>query len=108
MELKFTTEGLRRFACIESYTDGLPPEVVTACRKRLQVLAAAPDETVLVALDAWLHLERSNDCEAQHVMHVMHVMDGWRLVIEFVDGADERVAIIHGMVHLVQESEGRL
>jgi plasmid maintenance system killer protein len=97
VELRFRAENLLKLACDATYTDGLSPEVVAEFRMRMQALEAATDERDLLALDGWLHLTQLSDASLRHSMHVTAE---WRLIIDFGDGDDERVAIIEAMVQL--------
>src|SRR2546426_9794244 len=97
MELKFKAERWRRLALEPGYTAGFSPAVVTAYRKRIQVLRAAPREQALFALSAWLRMEKPTDTSAHHSMRVT---DEWQLLLEFENGQKERVAIIAAMVQL--------
>ena len=100
MELRFKAEHLRKLACDSSYDGDLPLTVVTAFRKRLQVLQAAREEQILLALGKWLQIKRRNSGSAHHSIQIT---DEWQLLLEFEDGAEERVAVIEAMVPTEKE-----
>jgi proteic killer suppression protein len=48
MEVEFADANLDRLEVDRRFTAGLPPEVVTAFRRRMQQIRAAPDERACV------------------------------------------------------------
>jgi plasmid maintenance system killer protein len=97
VDLKFSADRLRKLAYDRGFTYGLPVEVVTAYRMRMQAIESAPKESVLFSISAWLRLERIPH-DSGH--YSMHVTEDWQLLLGFEDGADERVAVVEAMVQL--------
>lgn len=79
MDVEFDDEDLDRLEIDASFTAGFSQEIVSAYRKRMQQIRAAPDERVFYSLKS-LHFEKlKGDRGGQHSMRLN---SQWRLVIE--------------------------
>jgi toxin HigB-1 len=79
MDVEFDDEDLDRLEVDASFTAGFSQEIVSAYRKRMQQIRAAPDERVFYSLKS-LHFEKlKGDRDGQHSMRLN---SQWRLVIE--------------------------
>ncbi|MFH1865147.1 MAG: type II toxin-antitoxin system RelE/ParE family toxin [Candidatus Eisenbacteria bacterium] len=93
MDVRFRQSKLDRLET-EPGDGGLPPEVVKAYRKRIQLIRAADDERVFRGLRA-LHYEKLKG-KRKH-QRSMRLNDQWRLILEFEgegEGADRVVWVV--------------
>jgi proteic killer suppression protein len=79
MEVRFRQAFLDRLETDPEYDHGFPASVVTAYRKRMQTIRAAPDERVFYAQKS-LHFEKLKG-KRDH-QRSMRLNDQWRLVLE--------------------------
>jgi proteic killer suppression protein len=91
MEVRFQDERLDRLEIDAMYDAGLPQAVVTAYRKRMQLIRQAPDERDFYALKS-LHFEKLKGKRAHQ--HSMRLNQQWRLVIEFEGVAPNKVVAV--------------
>ena len=89
---RFKDARLERLESDARYTAGFGPAVVSAFRKRMQMIRDAKDERDFYALKS-LHFERlKGDRVAQHSMRLN---DQWRLILEFEEeGATKTVVVV--------------
>lgn len=79
MDVEFDDESLDRLEVDPRFAAGLPQEIVSQYRRKMQVIRAAPDERVFYSLKS-LHFEKlSGDREGQYSMRLNKQ---WRLIIE--------------------------
>jgi proteic killer suppression protein len=91
MEVEFADANLDRLEVDRRFTAGFPPEVVTAFRRRMQQIRAAPDERVLRALVS-LHFEKlKGDREGQRSIRLNKQ---WRLVLALKGEAPSKVVVV--------------
>ena len=92
MEVRFQDARLDRLETDPTYDAGLPPAVVTAFRRRMQLIRNAPDERDFYQLKS-LHFEKLKGKRTKQ--HSMRLNDQWRLIIELQGAAsDKTVALI--------------
>jgi proteic killer suppression protein len=92
MEVQFRDAKLDRLETDPRYDAGFPQAVVTAFRRRMQMIRAAPDERVFYQLKS-LHFEKLQGSRSHQ--YSMRLNDQWRLIIEFVGEAPHKnVAIM--------------
>ena len=91
MEVQFRDEKLDRLETDPKYDGGLSQAIVTAYRKRMQMIRAAPDERVFYQLRS-LHFEKLLGNRSHQ--HSMRLNDQWRLIIEFVGDAPQKIVVI--------------
>ena len=91
MEVRFRNDCLDRMEVDAKEDCGFPPEVVTAFRKRMQMIRGAPDERDFYALKS-LHYEKLKGSRERQ--HSMRLNEQWRLVIEIEGKGQEKVAVI--------------
>jgi proteic killer suppression protein len=91
MNVRFGNECLDRMEVDAEEDCGFSPAVVTAFRKRMQMIRAARDERDFYALKS-LHYEKlKGDKSGQRSIRLN---DQWRLIIEIEGKAEEKVAVI--------------
>ena len=88
MEVRFKDE---RLEVDPTYDAGLPQAVVTTYRKRMQFIRNAPDERDFFAMKS-LHFEKLKGKRSHQ--HSMRLNQQWRLVIEFVGVAPNKVVAV--------------
>ena len=91
MEVQFRDEKLDRLETDPRYDGGFSQAVVTAFRKRMQMIRAAPDERVFYQLKS-LHFEKLQGSRSHQ--HSMRLNDQWRLIMEFVGEAPKKIVVI--------------
>lgn len=91
MEFRFKSSNLERLYTDAQYTAGYEPSIVTAFRKRMQVIREAPDERTFYGLKS-LHFEKLKGSRSHQ--HSMRLNDQWRLVIEFEGKGPGKVVVI--------------
>jgi len=88
---RFKDARLERLESDASYTAGFGSAVVSAFRKRMQMIRDAKDERDFYALKS-LHFERlKGDRAAQHSMRLN---DQWRLILEFEEEAAKKTVVV--------------
>jgi toxin HigB-1 len=91
MEVQFRDAKLDRLETDPRYDGGFSQAVVTAFRKRMQMIRAAPDERVFYQLKS-LHFEKLQGRRSHQ--HSMRLNDQWRLIIEFGGEAPHKMVVI--------------
>jgi len=90
MEVRFNNDCLSRLETDPEEDCGFPQSVITAFRKRLQMIRSAKDERDFYALKS-LHYEKLRGRESQHSMRLN---DQWRVVIEIEGKGENRSVVI--------------
>ena len=91
MEVQFRDEKLDRLETDPKYDGGFSQAIVTAYRKRMQMIRAAPDERVFYQLKS-LHFEKLQGNRSHQ--HSMRLNDQWRLMIEFAGEVPQKTVLI--------------
>jgi proteic killer suppression protein len=91
MEVQFRNAKLDRLETDPKYDGGFSQAIVTAYRKRMQTIRAAPDERVFYQLKS-LHFEKLLGNRSHQ--HSMRLNDQWRLIIGFVRDAPQKTVVI--------------
>ena len=81
MEVNFGDDQLDRLETDPGFTAGLPQQIVTAFRKRMQIIRSAPDEREFYKFKS-LHFEKLKG--ARKHQHSMRLNDRQRLILEFI------------------------
>lgn len=81
MQIEYESETLKQLATDEHCTAGFSESVVNAYRKRIQIIAAAPDERALYAMKS-LRFEKLKGNRAGQSS--MRLNDRWRLIVRLV------------------------
>ena len=79
MEVEFVNKDLDRLESDQNFKTKLPPEVVRAFRKWMQVIRAAPDERTFYARKS-LHYEKLKGARSHQ--RSMRLNRQWRLIVE--------------------------
>ena len=79
MDVRFKDQKLDRLETDPTYDAGFAQAIVTAYRKVMQVIRAAPDERVFYNLKS-LHFEKLKGNRS--AQHSMRLNKQWRLIIE--------------------------
>lgn len=91
MLVRFKRAELERLEAEVGYTAGHSAVVVTAFRKRMQQIRAAPDERTFYALKS-LHFEKLKGNRAHQ--RSMRLNDQWRLILEFSEEPSGKIVVI--------------
>jgi proteic killer suppression protein len=91
MEVEFTDADLDRLEVERGFDAGLPAEVVTAFRRRMQQIRAATDERTLWALKS-LHFEKLKGDRAGQ--RSIRLNKQWRLILALKGEAPSKVVIV--------------
>jgi toxin HigB-1 len=92
VDVRFNDPRLDRLETGSTYDAGFAQSIVTAYRKRIQLVRAAPDERVFYNLKS-LHFEKLKGKRSHQ--HSMRLNEQWRLIVELEGKApDKRVAVI--------------
>jgi proteic killer suppression protein len=91
MEVQFRGTKLDRLELDPRYDGGFSQPVVTAFRRRMQMIRAAPDERVFYALKS-LHFEKLQGSRSHQ--YSMRLNDQWRLIVEFAGEAPQKKIVI--------------
>ncbi len=91
MEAQFRDEKLDQLEIDPRYDGGFSQAIVTAFRKRMQIIRATPDERVFYQLKS-LHFEKLKGNRSHQ--YSMRLNDQWRLIIEFVGKAPQKTVVI--------------
>lgn len=91
MEVQFKDAKLDRLETDLRYDAGFSRAVVTAFRKRMQMIRAATDERVFYRLKS-LHFEKLHGSRSHQ--YSMRLNDQWRLIIEFAGEAPQMNVVI--------------
>lgn len=94
MDVSFADKDLDRLETDVGFTAGFSRAVVTAFRKRIQMIRAAPDERVFYGLKS-LHFEKLKGDRSHQ--HSMRLNDEWRLIIELTQQSGRKVVVIVGI-----------
>ena len=87
MEVVFDDTSLDRLETDSEFDAGLAPAVVTAYRKRMQMIRAASDERAFYALRS-LHFEKLKG--KRRGQYSMRLNDQWRLVLRLKRVGDRK------------------
>jgi proteic killer suppression protein len=82
---------LDRLETDAGFDGGFPQAVVSAFRKRMQMIRAATDERAFYALKS-LHFEKLKG--ARTTDHSMRLNDQWRLIIRFEQDDEAKTVLI--------------
>ena len=91
MEVRFRDDDLERLERDPRFTAGLPPEIVTMFRRRLEQIRQAPDERDFRNMRSFRFEKLRGKREGQHSIRLN---DRWRIVLELVGQADTKVVHI--------------
>jgi proteic killer suppression protein len=91
MDVRFKDPQLDRLETDPKFDAGFSQAVVTAYRKRMQVIRAAPDERVFYNMKS-LHFEKLKGNRSSQ--HSMRLNKQWRLIIEFEGVAPNKIAAV--------------
>ena len=91
MEVKFADADLDRLETDPRFTAGLPPEVVTMFRRRMQQVRASPDEREFRAHPSW-HFELLEP--KRDGVHSIRLNDKYRLVFTFEEAEGGKAIVI--------------
>lgn len=91
MEVEFDDEDLDRLETDPRFAAGFAAAIVSAFRKRMQVIRSAPDERDFYALKA-LHFEKLKGKRSHQFS--MRLNDQWRLILEFRGKGPNKKAVI--------------
>jgi len=91
MVVRFQDERLDRLETDPTYDAGFSQAVVSAFRKRLQIIRQAPDERDFYNLKS-LHFEKLKGKRDQQ--HAMRLNKQWRLIIEFEGETPDKVVAV--------------
>ncbi|HET8629887.1 MAG TPA: type II toxin-antitoxin system RelE/ParE family toxin [Thermomicrobiales bacterium] len=94
MDVAFGTDELDRLETDSAFSMGLPEGVVSAYRKRLQIIRSAPDERDFYALKS-LRYEKLKG-RRQH-QRSMRLNARYRLIVELDGSRDDRRVTIVGI-----------
>src|SRR6266849_11044876 len=94
MEVQFRDAKLDRLETDPKYDGGFSQAVVTAFRKRMQLIRAAPDERVFYQLKS-LHFEKMKGNRSHQ--HSLRLNDQWRLILEFEANAPNKTVVVVGI-----------
>src|SRR5215471_4768127 len=91
MEVEFANPTYDRLETDPQFTAGFADAIVSAYRRRLQLIRAAPDERDFYALKS-LHFEKlKGDREGQYSMRLNAQ---WRLILRFTKREEKKVVVI--------------
>lgn len=91
MDIEFARADLERLYAEAAYEMGLPPSVVKAYRRRIQLIIAAEDERDLRVLKS-LHMEKLKGKRTHE--YSIRLNDQFRLIFELVgDGRNKRLSV---------------
>lgn len=91
MDVSFGDKDLDRLETDPRFDAGFSQVIVTAFRKRMQVIRMAPDERVFYGLKS-LHFEKLKGARSHQ--YSMKLNNQWRLIIEFQQEAERKVVRI--------------
>jgi len=91
MDVRFADARLDRLETDRKYDAGFSQAVVTAFRKRMQLIRSAPDERVFYQLKS-LHFEKLEGNRSHQ--HSMRLNNQWRLIIEFERSVPNKVVVV--------------
>lgn len=94
VEVEFKEEFLDRLEVDARFEAGWPPGVVSAYRKRLQMIRAAPDERDFYQLKS-LHFEKLKGNRAHQ--HSMRLNVQFRLIVELRGKGQDKVVYVVGI-----------
>lgn len=94
MEVEFKEEFLDRLETDARFEAGWPPGVVSAYRKRLQMIRAAPDERDFYQLKS-LHFEKLKGNRSHQ--HSMRLNLQYRLIIELHGKGQDKTIYVVGI-----------
>ena len=94
MEVQFRDTKLDRLEIDPRYDGGFSQPVVTAFRRRMQIIRAASDERVFYQLKS-LHFEKLKG-DRKH-QHSMRLNKQWRLILELRRQGQQKVVWVMGI-----------
>lgn len=94
MEVRFADQRLDRLEVDPRYDGGYAGSVVTAYRKRMQMIRSAPDERVFYSLKS-LHFERLKGDRSRQWS--MRLNQQWRLILKLEGRGAGKVVVLVGI-----------
>lgn len=95
MDVEYEDESLARLSADPGYSGGFDMAIVTAYRKRIQFIRAAPDERDFYAMKS-LHFEKlAGDRAGQHSMRLNKQ---WRLILRLERRESGKVVVVISVV----------
>jgi proteic killer suppression protein len=94
MEVEFKDKNLDRLETDARFTAGYTAGVVSAYRKRLQLIRSAPDERDFRQVRS-LHFEKLKGARSHQ--YSMRLNDQYRLIIEFHGKSQEKIVYVVGI-----------
>jgi toxin HigB-1 len=91
MKVHFRDDDLDRLEIDPAFNGGFPDAIVTAYRKVMHIIRAAPDERTFYALKS-LRYEKLKGSRSHQ--RSMRLNDQWRLIVELSGKADQKVVYI--------------
>ena len=91
MQVRFATKALDRLESDPTFDGGLPVDVVSTFRRRLQFIRSAVDERAFYAMKS-LHFEKLKGDRSHQ--RSMRLNDQWRLVLTFEGEAPDKMVVI--------------
>jgi toxin HigB-1 len=92
MNVRYVDEGLEELERDASARSKLPPEIVTAFRRRMSQIREAPDERDFYAMRSYNFEKLEGDREGQHSIRLN---DQWRLIVQLEgEGALKVIVVI--------------
>lgn len=91
MEVEFSDSNLDRLETDPRFTGEFSAAVVSAFRRRMQMIRSAQDERDFYALKA-LHFEKLKGKRSHQ--HSMRLNDQWRLILEFKGKSPDKLVVI--------------
>jgi proteic killer suppression protein len=91
MHVRFMDSRLDRLETDANYNARFSEPIVTAFRKRMQIIRAAPDERVFYTLKS-LHFEKLQGKRSHQ--YSMRLNDQWRLIVELQGKAPNKLVVI--------------
>ena len=91
MEVRFRDESLDRLEIDPKFDGGFSQAIVTAFRRRMQQIRAAPDERVFYQLRS-LRFEKLKGSRSHQ--YSMRLNDQWRLIVELEGKAPNKLVVV--------------
>lgn len=91
MDVTFGNDKLDRLETDPKFDAGFPQAIVSAFRKRMQTIRAAPDERVFYNMKS-LHFEKLKGDRTHQ--YSMRLNDQWRLILEFQGQSPSKVIVV--------------
>lgn len=91
MEVEFADDSLDQLETSPRFTGGFAAAVISAFRRRMQLIRSAPDERDFYALKA-LHFEKLKGKRGHQFS--MRLNDQWRLILELKGKSPNKMVVI--------------